>query len=271
MNVSEASALMRPRLAAALGAREGRATERIIFEEMMNLRPVDVAADPERELPEFMEKKLRDALLRIEAGEPVQYVMGRANFCGLELKVTPATLIPRPETEELVDMIVSRYGRERDLRVLDVGTGSGCIAIALARALKFARVTAVDNSGAALKVARENARTFRVNIDFVEADALNLTLPGPQDIIVSNPPYVLRSEAAEMEKRVLDHEPHAALFVPDENPMRFYDAITAYARKICAGALYYEINPLCAKRFGGSEIIKDMHGRDRFAVYDPLD
>lgn len=271
MTVSEAQKKIRTTLTRVYEPGEAHAVERLIFEEMMGLSPVDVAVAPERELPDFMEPKLDNALRRLHSGEPVQYVLGHARFYGLDLEVTPATLIPRPETEELVDLIVKRHGDRSDLRVLDICTGSGCIALALARTLKFAQVTAIDLSAPAIEVARLNARRLRVDIDFRCADALNPDdLPdGCWDIIVSNPPYVLQSEAADMEPRVLDHEPHSALFVPDSDPMRFYRAIETYARRHLAsdGMLYLEINPLCATEFKGAEIVNDIHGRKRFAIY----
>lgn len=269
MTVSQTAAYLRSRLVPAFGDGEARALERIIFEDVMNLRPVDVVVNPDRELPDFMDGKVGGIVERLLAGEPIQYILGRARFCGMTLAVSPATLIPRPETEELVDIITDRYSSRTDLRVLDLGTGSGCIAIALARALKFPRVTAVDLSADALAVARRNAADYRVKIDFIQADMLNLDLPGPWDIIVSNPPYVLESERAAMHSRVLDHEPAMALFVPDSDPMRFYDAVLRYARESQSGAVYFEINPLCVSRFKGAEIVKDIHGKDRFAIYDP--
>lgn len=270
MNVAETEAQLRTALTPAFGPGETRALMRIIFEEVMSLRPVDVAVNPERELPDFMPAKIDAIVRRLLSGEPIQYILGRARFCGIDLRVTPDVLIPRPETEQLVDLITDRYAARPDLRILDVGTGSGCIAIALARALKFPQITAIDISEGALAVARQNAADYRVKINFVQTDALNITLPGPWDIIVSNPPYVLQSEGAEMERHVYDHEPHSALFVPDTDPMRFYHAILGYARRTDTKAVYFEINPLCADRFTGADIVKDLHGRDRFAIYDPI-
>lgn len=269
MTVSEASALMRARLEPKFGPGEARALERIVFEDVMNLRPVDVVVNPQRELPDFMPGKLGAIITRLLADEPIQYILGRARLCGLTLEVSHATLIPRPETEELVDLIVKRYASKPDLRILDLGTGSGCIAIALARALKFPQITAIDISANALEVARRNASGHRVKINFIQADILSLDIPGPWDIIVSNPPYVLAGERAGMDARVTEHEPHQALFVPDNAPMLFYDAILDYARRSHTAAIYFEINPLCASRFKGAEIVKDIHGKERFAIYDP--
>lgn len=268
MTVSQAQQLIRSSIGVS---GEARAIERLIFEEMMNLSPVDVAVNPERTLPSFIPEKLTLALDELKAGKPIQYILGHARFFGMDFAVTPDTLIPRPETEQLIDLITDRHGNQTDLRILDIGTGSGCIAIALARALRFPQITAIDLSPQALEVARKNAATLHAKVNFIQADALSLSIPGPWDIIVSNPPYVLQSEAADMQPQVLNHEPHSALFVPDSNPMLFYDAITAYARKSRSKALYYEINPLCSNEFPGAEIIKDIHARNRFAIYDPLD
>lgn len=259
---------MRSRLA-PIGEGEARALERIIFEEVMLMRPVDVAVNPDRVLPPFIPAKVAAITDRLLNGEPIQYILGHARFCGLELTVTPDVLIPRPETEELVDIITRRYASRPDLRIMDLGTGSGAIAIALARALKFPQVTAVDISADALDVARRNAADNRVKINFVHADMLTLHPEGEDyDIVVSNPPYVMESERAAMERHVLDHEPPTALFVPDGDPTLFYDAILrnfhGHAR-----AFYFEINPLCAGRFTGAEIIKDTCGKNRFAIYDP--
>ena len=270
MTVSELSVLMRSQLVPHFGADEARSLERAIFEDLMNLSLVDVAMSPDRQLPDFMPGKVQNVIERLLKGEPLQYITGTARFCGMTFHVTPAVLIPRPETEQLVDMIVDGWESKADLRVLDLGTGSGCIAIALARALKFAHVTAADISTAALEVAKRNADDLHARVKFVQADILNLKLPGEWDIIVSNPPYVLEKERASMEPNVLEHEPAGALFVPDDDPMKFYDAILSYSRSHLApgGAIYFEINPLCADRYKGAKIIRDYRGVNRFATYE---
>lgn len=270
MTVGLISSRIRSVLAPKFGAAEARAMERVIFDDVLGLSPVDVAVNPDREMPEFVEPKIEAILGRLLGDEPLQYVIGRARFCGLEFEITPDVLIPRPETAELVDMIVDRHGSQRDLRILDGGTGSGCIAVALARSLKFPRITAIDISEAALGVARRNAAALGVSVDFVCGDMLDCQLDGPWDIIVSNPPYVMERERAEMEPHVADHEPARALFVPDDEPMKFYDALLNYARRVGAGAVYFEINPLCESRYKGAEIVRDSFGRKRFAVYDPF-
>ncbi|MCM1309479.1 MAG: peptide chain release factor N(5)-glutamine methyltransferase [Bacteroides sp.] len=266
MTVNELKNHIRSRLASDP---EARALERIIFEDVLLMRPVDVVVNPDREVPPFIPPKVNAILDRLVAGEPIQYILGHARFYGLDLRVNPDVLIPRPETEELVDIIVKRYGNQPDLRVIDIGTGSGAIAIALARTLKFPQVTAVDVSEKALAVARQNAADLRVKINFIQADILRCPLSAAQfDIAVSNPPYVLESERKEMERKVLDHEPSLALFVPDSDPLRFYDAIM---RNVKADSYYFEINPLCAKDFKRAEILRDSFGKERFAIYDPAD
>ncbi|MGN0223247.1 MAG: peptide chain release factor N(5)-glutamine methyltransferase [Muribaculaceae bacterium] len=279
MTLEECNKLLTSKLTAALDAGEARSTVRLLLEDVAFASPVDVMCHGERPLePETVELLLSMAD-RIAAGEPPQYVVGRARFCGVYLRVTPATLIPRPETEGLVDIITDRHRGGRDLRVLDIGTGSGCIAIALSRALPFARVDACDISSEALGVARDNARQLRAAVDFFRTDILREPLPDSPlyDVIVSNPPYIARSEAAEMEPRVLQYEPHTALFVDDADPLLFYRAIARYARAALrpGGSLYFEINPLFAKQleqmlhaegFTRVEVQRDYCGRQRFAI-----
>ena len=194
----------------------------------------------------------------------------------MDLKVDRSVLIPRHETEELVDLIVDGNKGRQDLRVLDIGTGSGAIAIALSRNLPFAHVTAIDISEAALKIARENARALHADIDFIRQDVFTWQ-PAPEsfDIIVSNPPYIANSEKAAMDSNVLDYEPHSALFVPDSEPLIFYSRIATIAIGALAGGgrLYFEINPLFAadlvrmlgaEGFRDIEVHKDISRRDRF-------
>ena len=279
MTLEECNKLLTSKLAAALDAGEARSTVRLLLEDVAFASPVDVMCHGERPLePETVDLLLSMAD-RIAAGEPPQYVVGRARFCGVYLQVTPATLIPRPETEGLVDIITDRHRGSRDLRVLDIGTGSGCIAIALSRALPFARVDACDISAEALEVARSNARGLRAAVDFFRCDILREPLPDSPlyDVIVSNPPYIARSEAADMEQRVLRYEPHTALFVDDADPLLFYRAIARYARAALRpeGSLYFEINPLFATQleqmlhaegFARVDVQRDYCGRQRFAI-----
>lgn len=226
---------------------------------------------------DWLRSHVSDAIRRIVAGEPVQYVTGEAYIHGLWLAVRPGVLIPRPETSELVD-IISDANPGSDLRVLDVGTGSGAIALALARSLRFPHVTALDVSPEALAVARENAEKLKARVDFIQADIF-IWSPAPAsfDIIVSNPPYVCESEKKDMEPNVLDFEPHSALFVPDSDPLRFYRRILSVGLVglVDGGRIYFEINPLHAgeladmmrsEGYADVELLRDIHGRERFAT-----
>ncbi len=245
MTVNQATTHFKQSLAGIIDAGELSAMWRLVMHHVMNYEPVDMILRGDHDLPEFFPPRLDDIIARLRASEPIQYVLGKATFHGHEFTVTPATLIPRPETEQLVDMIVDE-NTATDLRVLDIGTGSGCISVSLAMALKWAQVTAIDISPKALEVARENARANKAKVQYLQADALSLTtLPcEPLDIIVSNPPYVCNSERRDMEPNVLDYEPHNALFVPDDDPLLFYRAIARYAQRALApgGRIYLEIN-----------------------------
>lgn len=178
----------------------------------------------------------------LRRGRPVQYVLGIAEFCELEFEVAEGVLIPRPETEELVYRIVETA--KRGARILDVGTGSGVIAIALAKLVKDSEVVAVDISREALTIAERNAKRLGVKVDFIEADALgDLSALGEFDIIVSNPPYIPQSDIVDMRKNVVNYEPHTALFVPDNDILRFYRATAENAQKMLrqGGSLWFEI------------------------------
>lgn len=263
------------------GAGEAKAMARIIFENLKGWNQVDLAVKANEHPSVFIEEKIDGVVKRLLADEPIQYIFGNADFYGMKLKVTADTLIPRPETAELVDFIVKKMSDRKDLQVLDLGTGTGCIAIALSRNLPFSDVTAVDISAGALAVAKENAGNLHARVEFVKADILSLPdsvpapLAGEFDVIVSNPPYIAESEKGSMEANVLDHEPHSALFVPDSNPLEFYDAELAYAGRHLkpSGVVWFEINPLFAARmtalcrshgFDNSVTLRDSFGRERF-------
>ncbi len=259
------------------GAAEADAMTRVMFEEILHRSAVDIVLRKDTIISGFMHDKLMKVVSRLLEDEPLQYILGKTRFYGNELVVTPAVLIPRPETEELVDIIVKDSDDRRDLAVLDICTGSGCIAVSLARVLKFADVSAVDLSSEAIAVAKENASRLRVSVDFRVADALALSSvdEGLYDIIVSNPPYVTEREKGAMAPNVLEYEPHMALFVPDDDPLRFYRAIGRYACSALKpdGMLYFEINPLFVnelKRMLGDMGLRDvcsladMTGRQRF-------
>jgi len=183
---------------------------------------------------------------RISNGEPAQYVIGEADFYGLTFHVEPGVLIPRPETEELVQLIVENSDREQmPIRILDIGTGSGCIAVSLAKSIETAEVEAWDISDDAIRIAKGNVLRNEVNVEINKVDVLSVEdVQSKYDIIVSNPPYICESEASDMEDNVLSHEPHLALFVPNDEPLLFYRKIALLALKILNpnGQLFFEIN-----------------------------
>ena len=263
-------------LAAAYPEGEVRAFVRILFEEWMHYSTVDIYMRADSEVPPFVVEKMHHAVQRLLHHEPIQHIVGVAHFHGHRFAVSKHTLIPRPETEQLVDMIVDRNQDVPDLCVLDIGTGSGCIACSLARALRFAEVHAFDSSQPALDLAAENARNLGVKVAFHHVDILN-AVPQPQQfhIIVSNPPYICMHEQQLMEDNVLRYEPHSALFVPDNDPLLFYRAIARYASVALkpGGKLYFEINAaygndtanlLSNFHFADIEVVRDFYGRDRF-------
>lgn len=267
-------------LAAALGSQaEGEAAARIVFEDVAGYDRKYLFMNGDRELTPYMQGKIDAVVARVEGGEPVQYAVGTARFMGNDFKVSPAVLVPRPETAGLVDAITDRYGSRTDLHVLDVGTGSGCIAITLARALPFSHVTAVDVSDAALDVARANAEALSVKVAFRSLDILTAKPEdeGLYDIVVSNPPYICEEERKDMDSRVTAYEPSLALFVPDSDPLEFYRAIARYARTALkhGGRLYFEINSrfpaemralLEAEGYTDIDITRDYRGLYRYAT-----
>lgn len=263
------------RLTPKFGEGEARAMTRLIFLYLKGWDATAMVINESTPLSEYFLEKVDGIVKRLENDEPLQYILGLAWFYGMDFKVTPAVLIPRPETAMLVDIIVDENKRD-GLHVLDACTGSGCIAVALARHLKFPEITAVDISGEALEVARMNAEKFKCRIDFVQADIFDWDAePDSLDIIVSNPPYIDESERSGMDANVLRYEPHQALFVPDSDPLRFYRRIAEIGRHALRpeGRIYFEINPRHAAAmrtlmedlgFRDVEIVKDIHGKDRF-------
>lgn len=222
--------------------------------------------------------RVYNALVRLKAGEPLQYITGQAFFYHSDFQVSPAVLIPRPETEELVHLIITENRERIAPVVLDIGTGSGCIAISLARFLPGARVHAADISAEALAMARANAGNLQADVCFHQVDILDAgnhpQLPAA-DIIVSNPPYISRSEAAAMPENVTAHEPHTALFVPDDDPLVFYKVIATLGKThlLPGGCIYAEISEwqgaatVTVFREAGyarAELLQDLSGKDRF-------
>ena len=264
------------------GSDEANTLIMILLEHYFNIDRVKIAMNPELRLSESEMLTLHFAVKELLKNKPVQYIIGETEFCGMRFFVNENVLIPRPETEEMVNMIVSRRDKACFVRtgcdVLDIGTGSGCIAISLAKLLKDSAVTAVDVSEKALEVAKKNAEANEVNVNFIKDDILNPQnrdlLNGQFDIIVSNPPYVCESEKSEMRANVLDYEPSTALFVSDNDPLVFYRKILEFAQKALKpnGEVWFEINEkfgnemqdLCFDMgFNNIEIIKDFRDRDR--------
>ena len=217
---------------------------RIILEEVHGESHHLLTDDKINHLSLSKTEKMNDILSRLKNGEPYQYVLGEAEFYGRRFKVTGDVLIPRPETEELVEWVVSD-ARDKRSSYLDIGTGSGCIAVTLAKEIANARVDAWDISEKALEVAAENAHHNKAQVNFSQVDILRpLTVSGRYDVIVSNPPYVTEAEQKDMSRNVLDFEPHVALFVPDNRPLLFYERIADLAKELLhdGGRLYFEIN-----------------------------
>ncbi len=264
---------------------EAESIANIVFEEILYIKKQHIF---------FLDKQINDGeieqlnfiLGKLLKHEPVQYVLGVADFFGFRFKVDKNVLIPRRETEELVDLIIKDVRNtkpesgsqiEKEINILDIGTGSGCIAISLKKNLPFAQLTAIDISKEAIKVATENAFLNKVSIDFIEADILNSqlsSLDSQFNIIVSNPPYITVEEKNKMLKNVLEFEPHNALFITNNDPLQFYKAIADFAKDHLKenGKLYFEINEMFGnevkemledKDFTQVEIIKDMQGKER--------
>lgn len=272
---------------------EARAIYRMLMEVRFGLSHTALLLGKDKELSREEQAEAEKLVLRLLRHEPIQYVLGQADFCGRTFRVAPGVLIPRPETEELVKNIPPSIPPRGDLqadglwsspprgteeragfRMLDVGTGSGCIAITLA--LAGYQVTAFDISEEALRIARDNAERLGAKVDFVREDILHPTHDcGMFDVIVSNPPYVCRSEAAAMNENVLRYEPHEALFVPDDDPLLFYRAIVDYAGAHLAagsGLLLFEVNRAHGRAvqelmqqagYADVQLCQDQYGNDR--------
>jgi release factor glutamine methyltransferase len=253
----------------------------ILTEYLHNLKRVDVALNPDFELSEEKIKKWNAILAELQQEKPIQYITGEAWFYGLRFEVNENTLIPRQETEELVEWIIESQKskvQSQKLEILDIGTGSGCIPISLKVNLPQANVSAIDVSEKALEVAKRNAAINKVDINFIQANILEVEdlfqFPSPYNIIVSNPPYVRVLEKQEIKKNVLDYEPHLALFVEDNDALLFYRKIAQLALKNLApnGLLFFEINQYLGKEtvallenlgFKNIELRKDIYGNDR--------
>ncbi|EDM38395.1 putative protoporphyrinogen oxidase [Pedobacter sp. BAL39] len=256
----------------------------VCIEHVSGLNRMDVRMNWERILLDQEEQRYSEIATAMTKGRPVQHVLGETTFYGFSIQVSPDVLIPRPETEELVDWILTTLRSDFQqapetgpLRVIDFGTGSGCIPIAIKKHIAEAVVEAVDISQTALKVAKHNALMNNAEIRFIQADMCNYKTEQKYDLMVSNPPYIKNLERIEMHKNVLEHEPHLALFVPDERPLLFYEALADLAAKSLneQGYLFFEINEhlaqetidmLASKSFKTIELRKDMQGKDRMLM-----
>ena len=257
------------RLEKIYGEGEAKAIARMMYEVRYGLSMSDLLMGRDADIAPA---ELEEMAGRLEQCEPIQYVLGQADFCGRSFMVNQHVLIPRPETEELIRLIGDTQPSATD--ILDIGTGSGCIAITLAAKFPEARVMAWDISEEALEVARENAKRNCVNVSFEQVDVLSEPIAKGYDLIVSNPPYICQKERMAMEQNVLDYEPHTALFVPDDDPLLFYRAIADLAvhALMPEGWLYFEINPVYAeplkqmlteKGFKHIAIHEDQFGKQR--------
>jgi len=254
------------------------AITKLLLRQLAGLSNVQIYCNKDIKIPDETRKELNAAVDRLSCNEPIQYILGETEFFGLPFKVKPGVLIPRPETEELVELVMKDSKSQDSVRILDIGTGSGCIAISLAKNKPNSGVSAWDISSLALIIAKENANLNQVHIDFRELNILNFEPTelekGTIDIIISNPPYVCQSEKREMEAHVLNYEPHLALFVEDEDPLLFYKTITNLATTLLktGGKLYFEINSNLGPEtinlireypFREVKLFKDISGRDR--------
>ena len=252
----------------------------LLLENKLNLQRIDTVLKPDFIIDDTILSELKSTLKRLQKEEPIQYILGETEFYGLPFIVNKNTLIPRPETEELVEWILLEIAKIQDcitptLSVLDIGTGTGCIPISLAKNLTDVKITAIDISQEALKVAKQNATLNNVEITFLEMDILKThQLEKQYDIIVSNPPYVRELEKAEIKNNVLQNEPHLALFVEDHTPLIFYAKIADLAKQCLTkeGILFFEINQYLGKEtiemleqkgFKNIELKKDVFGNDR--------
>lgn len=274
--MSEAATYIRDSLKDIYPPGEINSFIRLIMEQVCGLRLPQLLMGKDKDLSDARRQQIREIVRRLKQSEPIQYILGQTSFYDLDFLVTPAVLIPRPETEEMADLII-KENKGKKLRVLDIGTGSGCIAVTLARHLPGAEVVAIDISAEALAVARRNAVRNRAKVTFIQTDILDEArwedIPGRFDIIASNPPYVMESERAAMQENVLRYEPSPALFVTNADPLQFYKAIASFARQKLnkGGRIYTEINAQCGPEtlilFQSSnyegKLIKDISGKDR--------
>ncbi len=274
MNIKEARELFISELKNLYSAEESQTILSYIFIDAFKIPKLTIISQPQLELDVKQGEKINSLLSDLKKGIPIQHLLGIAHFYGMMLKITPDVLIPRQETEELADWIIKEHAGQK-LKILDVCTGSGCIALALKKHLPHCNITAIDVSEKALKVAKQNAEDLNLEVHFKKMNALNLVEEMQDetfDIIVSNPPYIPSADKDSVQRNVYMYEPHLALFVPDETPLVFYDAIARYAKKLKPVSLYFEINEdlgddlselLCNMAFSDLTIKNDLNDKNR--------
>lgn len=284
-NAAEIETYFHSQLDEIYGKEEVKVFVKLIFNNILNINTLNInILNKSINILESEVDTLNKILQRLKKNEPLQYILGSTHFYGMEIKVNPSVLIPRPETEELVHLILNTKpetprperveGRNPKPRIIDIGTGSGCIAIALKKNIPNALVTGIDISEEALQTAKQNSLANSEDVSFLLHDVLNNEPLPKADIIVSNPPYITHEEKQQMHKNVLEHEPHLALFVSNNDPLQFYKAITTKAVKSLSkgGLLFFELNPLYANEvlslvksagFKQAQLIKDINGKNR--------
>ena len=277
MDLSQAKQLFYNSLIDFYNKNEINSLYKTVFSEILNLKFEKILISDNLTINNFSVRKLHKIILRLKNYEPIQYIIGKTEFYYLPFFVNKNVLIPRPETEELVDLIINENKNKKNLSILDVGTGSGCIITALSKNLDCKLCQAIDISSKALKIAENNSILNNQKINFIKLDILSATINNFKskfNIIVSNPPYVTESQKKQMAKNVLNFEPQKALFVDDENPLIFYKKIAVLASKLLSkeGRLYFEINEIYANEtlkivenlnFKKTSVIKDFNNKPR--------
>ncbi|MFD2513875.1 peptide chain release factor N(5)-glutamine methyltransferase [Pontibacter locisalis] len=256
---------------------EAGAIAQLVLEHVLQKTRVQLSMQRDDQVTQAQEEEIKQAVVRLQKQEPVQYVLGVANFYGLELQVDERVLIPRPETEELVDRVIKQHKGKNSLHILDICTGSGCIPLALAANLEAEKVMGLEVSAGALEVAKANASKLNLPVEWLQHDVfepLKSIAPESLDIVTSNPPYVREDEKQHMRENVLQYEPHLALFVPNADPLKYYKRIAAVGLELLkkGGKLYFEINEqygaqvaklLLELAYSKAEVVQDLFGKDR--------
>ncbi len=275
--IQQTAQTIKQQLSAIYPEPEAGAMAQEVLEHVLQQSRVQLSLNQQQEVTITQQEQLQSIVGRLLKHEPLQYVLGVAHFYGLELQVNQKVLIPRPETEELVDMVIKEHRNQQNLRILDICTGSGCIPIALAENLNTEAVYGLEVSEGALEIAKANAANYNQPIHWLHQDIFDevqTIAPGSLDIITSNPPYVLEEEQQQMRANVLEFEPHLALFVPDTDPLKFYKRIATvgYTLLKLGGKLYFEINErygpetcevLLQAGFSEAKVVQDLFGKDR--------